>query len=375
VSREDNVRVAAADAAGRALAQAGLSEAGCLFVAATAHHLDEAIDLCASLREAAGPRARIVGGAAAAVMTLGDAAEEGPALGVLALEGPAMPFSFTPGNAASLHAAARTAGPGALGLVFADPGASLPQLLAALSREAPAIRFAGGGVSAEGGVLLDDDLADAMAVGLLVPGGARVAVAQSQKPVGKPFRVTRAEGRLLHELDGKPALEALAALAELPGLEDLDEALQFVAVGAATGPGEVFREDDFLTLPILGVREDLGALELGGKVVEGTQLTFTLRDGMGARRSLTTALSALPSGSPAFGVYFDCASRGTTLYGVPGLDLSLIEKQLGRFPLLALRTSFEVGPLGGAVGLHLFSGVLGLSGEPGPGARPTPSTA
>jgi small ligand-binding sensory domain FIST len=362
VSREDDVRAAATQAAGSALAQAGLAQAGCLFVAATPHHLDEAIDLCAALRAAAGPHTRIVGGAASSVMILGDEAEEGPALGVLALEGPAMPFSFAPGAPASLHAAARAAGPGALGLVFADPGSSLPQLLAALSREAPAISFAGGGVSAEGGVLLDDDLADAAAVGLLVPGGARVAVSQSQKPVGKPFLVTRVEGRLLHELDDKPALEALAALSELPGLHDLEEALQFVAVGAATGPGEAFREDDFLTLPILGVREDLGALELGGRLAEGTHLTFTLRDGIGARRSLTAALSALPGGRPAFGVYFDCASRGTNLYGVPGLDLSLIEKQLGRFPLLALRTSFEVGPLGAGVGLHLYSGVLALSG-------------
>lgn len=368
LSRQDDVRAAAAQAAGLALAQAGLSQAGCLFVAATPHHLDEAIDLCAALRAAAGPHARIVGGAAASVMTPADEAEEGPALGVLALEGPAAPFSFAPGDPSSLQAAARTVGPGALGLVFADPAASLPQLFAALAREAPTVRFAGGGATAEGGVLLDDDLAEAAAVGLLVPGGARVAVAQSQKPVGKPLLVTRAEGRLLRELDGKPALEALAALADLPGLEDLEQALPFIAIGAAIGPGEAFREEDFLTLPILSVREDVGAIEAGGAISEGTQLTFTLRDGMGARRALTDALAALPGGRPAFGVYFDCASRGTNLYGVSGLDLSLIEKRLGRFPLLALRTSFEMGPLGAGVGLHLYSGVLGLSG----GALPQP---
>jgi hypothetical protein len=45
---------------------------------------------------------------------------------------------------------------------------------------------------------------------------------------------------------------------------------------------------------------------------------------------------------------------------VPGLDLSLIEKRLGRFPLLALRTSFELGPWGVGVGMHLFTGVLAL---------------
>jgi small ligand-binding sensory domain FIST len=362
VSRNENAEAAAADAAGRALAQAGLRQASCLFVAGTVEHLDEAIDLCAALRAVAGERARIIGGAASSVMTFADDAEEGAALGVLALEGPAVPFQFTPGEPASLQAAVRAAGPGALGLVFADPSAALPRVLAALSREAPNVRFAGGGVAAEGGLLLDDDLAEAAAVGVLVPGVARVAVAQSQKSLGKPMLVTRAEGRLLRELDGRPALEVLAGLDEIPGLGDLEQALPFLAVGAAPNPGEAFREDDFLTLPIVGVHEELGALALGGAAAEGTHVTFTLRDGMGARRTLTSALSALQPGAPSFGVYFDCASRGTQLYGVPGLDLSLIEKQLGRFPLLALRTSFELGPLGQGVGMHLFSGVLGLSG-------------
>ncbi|GAC1345739.1 MAG: hypothetical protein NVSMB23_22250 [Myxococcales bacterium] len=177
VSRQDDVRAAAAEAAGRALAQAGLSEAGFLFVAGSPHHLDEAIDLGAALRAAAGARVRIVGGAAASVMAWADDAEEGPALGVLALEGPCLPFSFSPGAPGSLQAAARAAGTDALGLVFADTAASLPPLFAALSREAPGVRFAGGGVAAEGGLLLDDDLEEAAAVGLIVPGGARVGVA------------------------------------------------------------------------------------------------------------------------------------------------------------------------------------------------------
>jgi hypothetical protein len=42
------------------------------------------------------------------------------------------------------------------------------------------------------------------------------------------------------------------------------------------------------------------------------------------------------------------------------LDLSLIEKSLGAFPLLSLRTSFELGPAGDFMGVHLFSGVLAL---------------
>src|SRR5947207_15740725 len=89
VSRESDVRDAARDAARRALKNAGLAKAGCLVVAATPGHLDEALELCAELRAVAGPRTHIVGGATSAVMVPGDAeTEQGPALGILALEQP-----------------------------------------------------------------------------------------------------------------------------------------------------------------------------------------------------------------------------------------------------------------------------------------------
>jgi small ligand-binding sensory domain FIST len=111
---------------------------------------------------------------------------------------------------------------------------------------------------------------------------------------------------------------------------------------------------------LLGVDEERGSIETGVPVPEGHSVSFTLRDGMGARRTLKTALDRIAGAPPAWGVYFDCASRGTTLYGVDGLDLNLIEKSLGAFPLLSLRTSFELGPVGDSTGVHLFTGVLAL---------------
>ena len=105
----------------------------------------------------------------------------------------------------------------------------------------------------------------------------------------------------------------------------------------------------------------LVALESTGvPIPEGHSVSFTLRDGMGARRTLQQALEKLGPPPPAWGVYFDCASRGSNLYGVSGLDLRLIEQSLGAFPLLSLRTSFELGPAGDSTGVHLFTGVLAV---------------
>ena len=360
VSRDQTVAAAARDASVRALAQAGLASAGALVIAATVDQLDDAIDLCAGLRAVAGDAVQIVGGATTAVLVPGDAEiEDGPALGVLALERSGHLFRWRADEPGELRAAVQHAGRGAVGLVFADPSAPLQRLLAALSREAPTVRFAGGGVAVEGGLLLEDDVTDAGAVGMIFPAPARVVVAQSQKPIGAPLLVTRAEGRSLLELDGKPAVEALSKLADLPGISE--GALAFVALGVSPLPGEAFSEDDFLSVPIAGVDDETSAIEVGSPIAEGHSVCFTLRDGMGARRTLEQRLTQHRSAArPAWGVYFDCASRGTTLYGVDGLDLRVIEKSLGSFPLLSLRTAFELGPSGAGTGLHLFSGVLAL---------------
>src|SRR5207237_2139929 len=132
---EEDVSLAARDAATRALDAGQLDEAGCLVVAATPEHLDESIELCAALRDVVGAGAQIVGGATSAALVPGDAAtEDGPALGVLALEQRAHLFSFRSDAPDELRAAAQRAGAGALGVVFADPEAPVQRLLGALGR-------------------------------------------------------------------------------------------------------------------------------------------------------------------------------------------------------------------------------------------------
>ncbi len=235
--------------------------------------------------------------------------------------------------------------------VYRVTGPSVPMVGGLAGDELKFIRtfvFHGGDVIEEG----------AVALWIAAEQPLQVVTRHGWEPIGVPLLVTRSEGRSLLELDSRPAVEALAALSQQPGLSG--DALQFVALGLSPRPGEAFSPDDFIAVQLLGVDEERGSLETGIPVPEGHSVSFTLRDGMGARRTLKHALDRLGASPPAFGVYFDCASRGTTLYGVDGLDLDLIEKSLGSFPLLSLRTSFELGPAGRATGVHLFTGVLAL---------------
>jgi len=70
------------------------------------------------------------------------------------------------------------------------------------------------------------------------------------------------------------------------------------------------------------------------------------------------------SASPAaFGLYFDCASRGSGLYNIPGHDAAYIRQYLGPVPVAGFFTGFEIGPLADATGLLQYSGVLALISE------------
>src|SRR5260370_38666879 len=112
VSRQEDVRIAARDAAARALDAADLDGAGCLLVGATPEHLDEAIDLCAELRDVAGAATHIFGGATSPAFVPRRAqAEGGPALGVPPPEGPGFLFSFPAAAPAPRPPAPPRAGP------------------------------------------------------------------------------------------------------------------------------------------------------------------------------------------------------------------------------------------------------------------------
>src|SRR5205823_11031097 len=67
------------------------------------------------------------------------------------------------------------------------------------------------------------------------------------------------------------------------------EALQFVALGVSPRPGEPFSVEDFVSVPLLGIDEERGALETGAPIPEGHSVSFTLRDGMGAQIGRATS--------------------------------------------------------------------------------------
>ena len=63
---------------------------------------------------------------------------------------------------------------------------------------------------------------------------------------------------------------------------------------------------------------------------------------------------------PAFGLYFNCVSRGAGLYNIPGHDSAYIRRALGPIPIAGFFTGFEISSLAEQTSLLQYSGVLAL---------------
>ena len=98
----------------------------------------------------------------------------------------------------------------------------------------------------------------------------------------------------------------------------------------------------------------------------GDLIGFALRDEQGARDDLKLTLEEMERNvrnPPAFGLYFDCVSRGSNLYTIGDHDSAYLSKCFPGVPIAGFFTGFEIGPLAAATRLLQYSGVLALVSE------------
>jgi small ligand-binding sensory domain FIST len=249
------------------------------------------------------------------------------------------------------------------------------EMLQAIEREIGYSPVIGAG-SSESGVagatfqLCNDKVATNAVTGLHLSGSFEsfIDITQGCQPITEPLVITRAGGNIIYEIDNRPAFEVFTSVLKGPLLEDLRRALMYVFVGVpadrrrnSVGGGE------YLVRNIIGLDSEKKIIGVADEVTEGQVMVFTLRDGQRARDDLGQMLKRqaqrLDGKKPAFGVYFNCCARGTSLYGIPGIDSAYIRQTLGDFPLIGMFGGYELAPLGGANHLFAYTGVLALIAE------------
>ena len=383
-SNARNPRSAAAEATAAALAQAGISRAaGALCFATPAYGAAYPMILRTVASEA---HTREVAGCSSMGVIAGETeTESGHALAVLVFGGNedeirATRF-FVPtlrgraaGVASDVTAAVRPKlGKSNLLILFADTyNFEAEATLEALGTELPGVTIAGGGASEDGSigetfVFCGDTISSNAVSGMLLSGDFELTLANSIACglIGTAHRVTAARDNIVIELDGRPAYEVFAEAAG-PLAADLRRALTYIFVAIPVYENaDTIERGQFVVRNIVGASEEHGVIAVAFQPKVGDVIGFVLRDAERSREDLKATLDDLNDRldnkpPPAFGLYFNCVSRGAGLYNIPGHDSAYIRRALGPIPIAGFFTGFEISSLAEQTSLLQYSGVLAL---------------
>jgi len=221
----------------------------------------------------------------------------------------------------------------------------------------------GAGYPGGNALFLADGIYEEGTVGLALDGNIEVetVVAQGCRPIGTPMFATRADGNLVHELDGSPAVEVLESLyAELPARDQsLFRSSLFLGL-VMDERREVYRQGDFLVRNLVGIEARSGALAVGAQVAPNTVVQFQLRDAATSASDLEALLTARDGDGAAGALLFSCMGRGELLYGRPHHDAELFRRHVGPVPLAGFFCNGEIGPVGGRTHLHGYTSAFAL---------------
>jgi len=377
ISTHEDPRIGAIEAAQSAGAALDGASAELVVLFASGGHMEDPEGTLEGVHEALRPGA-LVGCGAGGVLGCGAEHEDGTAVAVWAA-------SLDGGRAQTFHAMASVHEDtvtvigmedlaGSRGAILLPDPWSFPTdpLLHDLAARAPGVPVIGGLASArrpdERSVLFhNDEVAPGGAVGVrlddveLLP-----CVSQGATPVGPELTITEAEGNVISELAGQPALDRIRAV-----IEELDPVDRTLIAGGlliglvVDGGRPEYGHGDFLVRQLMGADPVGGTLAVAAPVHEGQVLRLHARDAASADRDLQEQLrlrvSAL-GGAPAGALAFSCNGRGRAMFGIEDHDAGALSDELRGAPSAGFFAAGEIGPVGGASFLHAFTATVALFG-------------
>jgi small ligand-binding sensory domain FIST len=258
------------------------------------------------------------------------------------------------------------------------------------SSRGPAVQFASGGngnmkgQGAAGGVFRGGLSGVAFGEGVALVS----RVTQGCQPVAAQRVITAADGNLITELDGEPALDVLLRDTHI----SLDEPQAAMASLRATlvglieaGADAIGRTGNFgadvMVRHIIGLDPNRQGVAIADQVKTGMRMAFCQRNAQAARADLTricaeireelepeelTVAMAAALASPGPGetappareiagaIYVSCAGRGGPHFGGPSAELQIVRRALGDVPLVGFFAGGEIA----RQHLYGYTGVL-----------------
>jgi hypothetical protein len=383
MSRHHNPNVAGREAAEQALEKAGVSKADFVFMFATVGY--DQRSLLRAVREAT-KGAPLSGCSGEGTISGDDADESNFSVVVTAIS--SAELRWRNGLATGLRADSRAVGQQVAQNLSSDLGAdavglfvfpdgttvNLDHLFAGLEANLPSDQFLpiwGGGAGDNLALVqtyqyCDDEIASDGVAYALLSGEVKASwdIGIGYIPIGSERVVTRSQGNVIYEIDGKPALEVLQEY--LPGRALAEDWRQYAISCVICLKAPSYMEDaDYVVRTILSVDETDGSATVQTEVQEGTSVWFSSRD----QERVTTGLDRmadrikqeLGGNQPELVFHFDCVSRGKTMFR----DQEKLQL-LRRFrraigpdvPWAGFYTYGEIGPMGKHNCYHNYTAVV-----------------
>jgi hypothetical protein len=216
----------------------------------------------------------------------------------------------------------------------------------------------------------DDRIEQQTAMALVLSGGVQMdtIIMHGCKPSSDYHTITKAESNVVLEIDGKPAVDAIAEMLGPDSYRDWEDYPFFVTLGVNKGDkfGE-FNEEDYANRLVMGVDKERGGLimfEPDLKAGFEVQLMRRSIDFDYVRERTQDLLRRVEGRQPFFALYIDCAGRASAYCGAEGEEAEEVQKVIGaKMPLLGIYSGVEIAKVGGDIQALDWTGVLCVFSE------------
>jgi len=202
---------------------------------------------------------------------------------------------------------------------------------------------------------LNDRVYSGSVVGLGLVGNFKIGIGVKHGwlPIGNPMRVTKSEGAVLHELDGKPAINIYKDYFGEKEAEVLQkETLAKLAITYPLGITVAGSEEMLIRDPI--TVDEHGSITCAAEIPEGSDIRLMIGSREEAikvaKEAAGKAVEQLDGSKPKAVVIFNCIARNKLFGERSGDEIEVIQEAVGKdTPLIGFYTYGEQAPLGGEV--------------------------
>jgi hypothetical protein len=192
------------------------------------------------------------------------------------------------------------------------------------------------------------------------------AISHGCIPIGGERKVTRSQGNVIYEIDGKPALEVLKEyLPEQALADDRDWMRYAVSLALCFRAPSYIKDEEYVVRGVPAVRIADGSIAVQTEVQEGTSVWFSSRDKekitTGFDRMAAQIKDQLGGEKPKLIFQFECATRGKMMFrDQEKLQiLKRFRQSLGPdAPWVGFYTAGEIGPVEEHNLRHLYTSVV-----------------